>query len=239
MKREVDFANIKADETVLEIGGGTGILTRELASRARKVYTIECDKGLVRHLKNEMPGNVEVIEGDCLKVDWPSFDKFVSNIPYNISSPLTFKVLEHDFKIAAAMYQKECAERMVARPNTSSYSRLTVNVYYRARAEIMMKVSRGHFYPQPNVDSALVVLYKKKAFEVADENLFLNMVASLFNHRRKKIRTSLILDWKRFAASKPDMQSSIEQLPYLDMRPEQLTPEQLGELADFLSERLD
>ena len=108
--REINIANISKNDTVLEIGPGKGILTTRLAEKAKKVIAIEIDKYLVNLLLKKVPENVEIILGDALKIDFhelPKVDKIVSNIPYQISSPLTFKLLNYNFRLAVLMYQKE------------------------------------------------------------------------------------------------------------------------------------
>ena len=135
---------------------------------------------------------MELIEGDALDVEWPTFDRFISNIPYSISSPLIFKLLDQDFKMAVIMVQKEFADRMVAKADTDDYSRLSVSVYYRAKAEMMEKVGRNRFWPEPEVDSAVVRLTPRPPpFIVRNERMFHRMVELFFQQRRKKISTIL------------------------------------------------
>ena len=143
---------------MLEVGPGLGVLTRRLAESAGRVIAIEMDRRLADHLRPSLPGNVELIVGDALTVPFPPFDRMVSNLPYSISSPIIFKLLEHEFQKAVVMLQKEFADRLVARPDTDDYSRLTVNVYYRAECRILEKVPRSRFWPPPKVDSAVVEL---------------------------------------------------------------------------------
>ncbi|MGD0818258.1 MAG: rRNA adenine N-6-methyltransferase family protein, partial [Methanomassiliicoccales archaeon] len=158
--------------------------------------------------------------------EWPTFDRFISNIPYSISSPLIFKLLDQDFKMAVIMVQKEFADRMVAKADTDDYSRLSVSVYYRAKAEMMEKVGRTRFWPEPEVDSAVIRLTPRPPpFQVKDERLFHKLVEVCFLQRRKKIST--ILKAKRMV--KPE---DIDRIPYRDERVEAITPEQIGELAD-------
>ena len=133
--RHVEYAEVSCNDTILEVGPGLGILTTRLAEQAKKVIAIEADAKLAAYLRDVLPDNVELIEGDALKVPFPPFDKFVSNIPYSISSPLIFKLLEHDFQRAAVMLQKEFADRMVARPNTDDYS-ASQSAYPRAECRI-------------------------------------------------------------------------------------------------------
>ena len=105
----INFGNITKDDVVLEIGTGIGTLTIELAKRAGKVIAIEQDKKiyeiLAQRLKDEKIDNVELINDDALKVEFPEFNKIISNLPYQISSPITFKFLEYDFDCAILMYQ--------------------------------------------------------------------------------------------------------------------------------------
>jgi len=100
--REISYANITKEDTVLEIGPGKGVLTFLLAESAKKVIAIEKDKRLYDYLKPQLPKNVQLINNDALKIDFhtiPVFNKIVSNLPFHISSPITFKFLEYDFKI--------------------------------------------------------------------------------------------------------------------------------------------
>jgi 16S rRNA (adenine1518-N6/adenine1519-N6)-dimethyltransferase len=224
--REVDYLQISPGDTVLEVGPGLGVLTSRLVPRAGRVIAIELDHGLASHVRTEFGGQVELIEGDALDAAWPPFDRFISNIPYSISSPLIFKLLDQDFRSAVIMVQKEFADRMVAKADTDDYSRLSVSVYYRAKAEMLEKVGRTRFWPEPEVDSAVVRLTPRPPpFPVKDERLFHRLVEVLFSQRRKKIST--ILRAKGFV--RPDQ---MEAVPYRDDRVEAISPEQIGELCD-------
>ncbi len=151
-ERQIRYADLTEDDVVLEIGAGSGFLTRRIARHAG-VVAIEFDDRFIERLK-KIP-NVEVIHGDALHVDLGElgFNKVISNIPYHISSQITFKLLERIFDVGILMYQKEFAQRMVAPPHTGDYSRLTVMTYYRAECEILEHVPRTCFRPVPKVDS--------------------------------------------------------------------------------------
>ena len=114
-QREVQAANIREGDTVLEVGPGLGVLTKYLSQTAARVVTIETEPALCHYLKETLP-EVEVIQGDALEVDFPRFDRFVSNLPYCISSPLIFKLLDHRFDAAVFMVQREFAGRIDAAP---------------------------------------------------------------------------------------------------------------------------
>ena len=228
--REIQYAGIDENDVVLEIGPGMGILTTLLAEKAKKVIAVEIDGELVDKLKKFLPENVLLVHEDAVKVDFevlPSFNKIVSNLPFHISSPITFKFLQYDFSSAVLIYQKEFADRMVAKTGDKHYSRLSVGVYYKADCEILETIPKGCFFPQPQVDSCMVRLTPRKspAFPVLDEKFFFDLTRELFNHRRKKIKNTL-----------GELYSDVkfEDLPYLDRRVEELTPEQIGELSDFL-----
>lgn len=227
-RREVAYANLSKNDVVLEIGPGKGIITCLLAENAELIIAIEIDKHLVDQLRSIIPENVTLICDDALSVDFstlPRFTKIVSNLPFEISSPLIFKFLKSTFSVAILIYQKDFAERLVACPGTKEYSRLTVGVSYRAQCRILEIVPRNCFSPQPKVDSAIVELipYEKPRFTVKNEEFFFELTKQLFNHRRKKIRSTIKM-----------MYGTFEQLPYLDKRVEELTPEQIGELSDLL-----
>ena len=153
--REIAYASIRSDDIVLEIGPGKGVLTRLLAQKAKQVIAIEIDNDLLQKLKSSLPDNVRLIHGDALKVDFnslPSFDKIVANLPFQISSPVTFKFLQHKFSKAILIYQKDFADRMVALPGSKDYSRLSVGVYYKAYCKILEIVPNTCFFPQPKID---------------------------------------------------------------------------------------
>jgi 16S rRNA (adenine1518-N6/adenine1519-N6)-dimethyltransferase len=227
-RREVEYAKLTNDDVVLEIGPGQGVITRLLAQKAKQVIAIEIDQRLVNKLKTTLPENVTLISGDALSVDFqtlPRFTKIVSNLPFEISSPITFKFLESSFSRAILIYQKDFAERLVAIPGKKEYSRLTVGISYKAQCRILQDVPRTSFSPTPKVDSSIVELIprKKPLFIVEDERFFFELTKQLFNHRRKKIRYTI-----------KALYGDIEQLPYLDQRVEALTPKQIGELSNVL-----
>ncbi|MBI4167570.1 MAG: ribosomal RNA small subunit methyltransferase A [Candidatus Aenigmarchaeota archaeon] len=209
---EVSFANLCREDIVLDIGAGFGFLTEKLSEKARKVVAVELDKRLASYLKTrfEKSVNIEIVQGDILdlvqKID---FDKVVANIPYEISSQITFALLEKNFKLAIVCYQKEFAERMVAKPGTKEYSRLSVMTNYFADAEIMMAVSKESFYPQPKVDSAIVSLKprKEKPYNLNDEQFFFKIVALLFQHKKQTVRNALVHSSKILKLNKKELRS--------------------------------
>jgi len=234
--RQIQYASLGKEDTVLEIGPGLGVLTSLLLKKAGKVIAIEKDTRLCHFLRDNLRG-LELINADALKIDLPRFDKIVSNLPYQISSPITFKLLDSDFQTGILMYQKEFAERLVAEKGMEGYSRLSVKVYYKAKSEILEVVPRKAFYPEPEVDSAIVRIEgRKPPFKVREEAFFFKVVDAIFSHRRKKIWNSLLLNWKDFAESKEEMKVLLQKLPYLEARPEDLSPEEIGILSDSLYE---
>lgn len=226
--REVAYANLTKQDVVLEIGPGKGILTHLLAHQAKQVIAIEIDRRLVAQLKKTLPENVLLLCEDALAVDFssvPRFTKIVSNLPFEISSPIMFKFLQSEFIRAILIFQKDFADRLVAVPNTKQYSRLTVGVSYKAQCRILEEIPRSCFSPPPLIDASVVQLipYKKPRFHVEDEQFFLELTKQLFSHRRKKIRSTIKQHY-----------GDIKNLPYLEKRVEQLTPEQIAEVSNIL-----
>ena len=159
----VDRAGVKPTDVVLEIGPGTGNLTLQLLARAKKVVAVEVDPRMVLELKRRVAGTphaaaLQLIQGDVMRVDLPYFDVCVANIPYQISSPLTLKLLAYPlpWRAAVIMYQHEFAMRLAARPGDSMYCRLAVNAQLLARVTHLLKVGRNNFRPPPKVDSSVV-----------------------------------------------------------------------------------
>lgn len=193
-----EYAQLSKDDAVLEIGAGDGRLTVLLAEKSGKVIAVEKDGNLVELLKKTIDEkkifNVEIIHGDAMKMDFPRFSKVVSNLPYQISSPITFKLFglmdKYKWSVAILTYQKEFAQRFFAKPCEKNYSRLTAAVNYYCSAEKLENVSKGKFRPQPKVDSMMVkIVPKEQPFE-ADE-IFWSAVAKLFQHKKKVVRAAL------------------------------------------------
>lgn len=237
VRRAVGFADLTPKDTVLEIGPGLGNLTEELLRTGAKVRAVEQDPAFVSFLERRFGGRIEIVRADAVKAFLPQFNKVVSNLPYQISSPITFKLLDLGFEVAVLMLQREFAERMVALPGTSDYGRLTVGVHYRADCRIMLNVPRSSFWPQPQVDSCIVMLTPRPPpFKVADEKVFHDVTKAIFSHRRKKIMNSLLVDPAVSSLMTEKVRESIDSLPYSSQRAEELTPEKIGELANALLE---
>lgn len=159
----VDKADIKPSDTVLEVGPGTGNLTVRILEQAKKVIAVEMDPRMAAELTKRVQGKpiekkLEIIMGDCIKMDLPYFDVCISNTPYQISSPLVFKLLNlpRPPRVSILMFQREFALRLLARPGDSLYCRLSANVQMWANVTHVMKVGRGNFRPPPNVESSVV-----------------------------------------------------------------------------------
>lgn len=159
----VEKANLRPSDVVLEIGPGTGNLTMKLLAACKKVVAIEVDPRMAAALQKrvastEYARKLQVLVGDCLKVDFPYFDVCVANTPYQVSSPLVFKLLAHrpTFREAVLMFQREFALRLVARPGDPLYCRLSANCQLLSTVTHIMKVGKNNFRPPPKVESSVV-----------------------------------------------------------------------------------
>ena len=190
LRREVDLAELARSDVVLEIGAGNGSLTRMIAERAKKVIAVEKDPRLAAFLSRNCPGNVDLLEGDALDLDFPSFNKAMGNPPYSISSPLIFKLLDYEFELGVFTFQYEFAQRMVAKPGTDDYSRLSVMLALTTRKiSLEMIVPRRAFSPAPEVDSAIVVLVPKNA--PRPDAVSAEIIRMLFCHKRKTLANAI------------------------------------------------
>ncbi|RLM57395.1 16S ribosomal RNA methyltransferase A [Halobellus sp. Atlit-31R] len=186
-----------ADTThVLEIGGGTGALTDRLLRIAERVTVVERDPALAAFLREEFAaavaaGRLEILEGDALAVDLPDFTACVANLPYGISSEITFRLLPTQRPLVL-MFQREFAERMAAEAGTDAYGRLSVSAQHYADVEVVEIVPPAAFDPAPAVESAVVRLRPSEpAYDVDDEAFFFDFVKALFTQRRKTIRNGI------------------------------------------------
>ena len=231
----VSYASISGEETVLEVGAGLGFLTERLADEAGLVIAVEIDGRLVRALRRRLSGygNVRVLHGDIMKVDLPGFDKVVSTPPYSISSPLLFWLLERKFSGAVMTFQEEFARRLTAPVGSRDYGRLTVMVYYRADVEALDLIPKESFWPQPKVDSLMVRLRPREPpFRVLDEGVFFDVVRAIFSQRNKKLRNAVMPFLGRFKLSGGEATRIADSLPFHDRRPRELSPEEIGLVAN-------
>jgi 16S rRNA (adenine1518-N6/adenine1519-N6)-dimethyltransferase len=231
IERIVSYADITPNETILEIGGGTGNLTRKLAQLCYRLVVVEADRQLALKLSS-IPG-IDVLHGDALRVEFPPFDKTVSNLPYQISSEVTFKLLKHPFTCGVLMYQKEFAERMVAAPGTKDYSRLTVCLSYKSKVKVLARVPNTAFNPRPAVDSVIVRLVPTKPrFNVLNDVFFHRFVRALFTQRRKTLKAALIVTAQLLNVQAMDQ--LIAKIPQhcLARRPYELSPEEIANLSN-------
>jgi 16S rRNA (adenine1518-N6/adenine1519-N6)-dimethyltransferase len=202
----VTAANITRTDSVLEIGGGLGILTEAIAQKAGQVHVIEISPSLVRALHDLLGAcdNINIIEGDALTLALPEVTKIVSNLPYSISSEITFRLLrELKFEQAVLMYQKEFAERLYAESGTQNYSRLTINIKYLAEVNHIMDVPAGQFYPVPAVDSVVVrIKHRTHGTRAKSDYIFHWMVTGLYSYPNKNLRKALGIWFRNLGGDK-------------------------------------
>jgi len=237
LKRIVEAAELSSENTVVEIGPGPGSLTKILADTVERVIAIEVDRELCEKLKEEFDeyGNVELVCGDALRYRYDKLSAFkvVANIPYYITTPLIFRLIEQggNLKSMTLTVQKEVAERIAAKPDTRDYGVLSIMVQYRAIPSLKFIIPKGAFRPVPKVDSAVIHLVMRElpAVHVKDEKLFSRLVRGAFSQRRKTLSNSL-------KSVSPDIKDKIIQAGIDPMRrPGTLSIEEFARLADVLS----
>ena len=237
LERLVSHASLTKDDVVLEVGAGFGFLTEMISDKCKKVIAVEVDAQLVNFLRKHLHPlqNVDLIEGDILKVSLPEFNKVVAAPPYSISSPLLFRLLERKFDSAFMLFQKEFAERLAASVGTKDYGRLTVTIYYRADVELLDYVPKSMFYPPPDVDSMMVRLKPRAPpFHVDDEAAFFELVRTLFTQRNKKVRNALIPFLRQRELARKEALELADSLVYSTKRVRELAPEDFAILTNEL-----
>jgi 16S rRNA (adenine1518-N6/adenine1519-N6)-dimethyltransferase len=198
LARIVEAIAPRATDAMVEIGPGTGILTQRLAAVLDHLHVIEIDRELAHALREGFPGGkVTVHEGDALDFDFaalPAPLRVVGNLPYNVSTPILFRIAAVAERIADCtfMLQKEVVDRMVAAPDTEDYGRLSVMLQYRFAMERLLDVPPGAFTPPPKVDSAVVRMTPLPAGRprARDDELFARLVSAAFSQRRKTLRNA-------------------------------------------------
>lgn len=224
IERIAKAVNATEGDDIVEIGPGQAALTRELIAGAGKVRAVEIDRDLAAWLKETFPESLSLIEADALTLDWTQVAKndnlrVVGNLPYNISSPLLFKLLEaaDHVKDQHFMLQKEVVDRMVAQHGSKTYGRLSVMLQWRYRMQKLFDVPPGAFNPPPKVMSSVVRMIPKAKEEVpsVDFELFSSVVANAFSQRRKTVRNALsaLLSAEEIAACDVDPGARAEALP--------------------------
>ena len=226
-------AEIDKDDEILEIGAGAGSLTRVLSEHAKKVVSFEIDRDLQKELLSLNLKNTEFVFGDFMNVKMQDveekFDKpykVVANLPYYITTPIIFKLLEEGQKVQSLtiMVQKEVAERVCAKFGGKDYGILTVMVNFYGTPKITRIIGRQMFYPQPNVDSALLhIKIDRNKFGDIDRQKFLEFIKTCFSMRRKTILNNLSLRY-----GKNELKSVFDE-ETLKKRPEQFS------LQEFVS----
>ena len=197
--RIIEASGIGPDDTVVEIGPGPGRLTLMLSKIAKRVIAIELDSDLYRKLQDELTGreNVELVLGDALKYRYDDLGPFkvVANIPYYITTPIIFSLIEARSNLVSMTLtiQKEVAQRIVASPGPKDYGVLSLAVQYHADPEIKFIIPAGAFRPVPKVDSAVIKMHIRKTPKVvvADEVLLFKIIRAGFSQRRKTLSNAL------------------------------------------------
>jgi 16S rRNA (adenine1518-N6/adenine1519-N6)-dimethyltransferase len=227
---------------VLEVGGGTGALTDRLLATCERVTVIERDPDLAAFLREEFAaaiddGRLTVIEGDALDVDLPPVTASVSNLPYGVSSEITFRLLPLGIP-TVLMFQREFAERMAAEPGTSEYGRLSVSAQHYADVAVVEPVPPTAFSPPPAVDSAVVrTTPADPAYEVDDADFFLRFVKAVFTQRRKTLRNAIRNTAHISGLADPEAVVDAADEALMSRRAGEVAPADFASLASLAAER--
>jgi 16S rRNA (adenine1518-N6/adenine1519-N6)-dimethyltransferase len=245
-RKIVEALDCSESDTVLEIGPGRGALTRHMVGRAGHLVLVEVDDGLAEALREEWGGrpDVDVLHQDFLKLDWsavvpdPTDLLVVGNIPYNITAPIIFKLLERPRpREIILMVQREVADRLTAEPGTREYGALTVGVRSVASVEPVLRVPRGAFRPVPGVDSTVVrITPLAPPLLSADEERSLRVLTrASFEWRRKQLQ-KILRDHEALRVS-PDRLDDLSRETGWDLtrRPETLSPDDFVLLSEYIT----
>ena len=238
-KKIVESLEVTEEDAVIEVGPGPGALSAFIHDKTPAYYmAIEIDTRWADQLRARYDEKIEIVSEDFLKFDlsciyqkYPSV-KVIGNIPYNITSPILFKLLDAHMHIRSSviMMQKEVAQRIVAQPNCKAYGILSVLMQTFATPRLLFDVNRKNFMPVPRVDSSIIRFdYIAQVAELIDPQLFRKVVRSAFNQRRKMLRNSLS---RIFDRSIVYSVSSVD----IERRPDNLTRDEFKILANELSE---
>jgi 16S rRNA (adenine1518-N6/adenine1519-N6)-dimethyltransferase len=233
LKRIVDAVAPSGSDIIVEIGPGEGALTRPLLERIGHLTAIEIDRDLAARLSQEFPADkLSVVIADALDHDFSAFPpglRIVGNLPYNISTPILFHLSRYAERVRDMhfMLQLEVVERMVAKPSTQEYGRLSVMLQTRFDMQKLFKVAPGAFRPPPKVDSAVVRLIPLKEKMRCDPEVLEKIVRGAFSARRKTLRNALPLE--------PGDYEELGIEPKL--RPENLSPGDYVRIAQRVSAR--
>ena len=199
----VESADVNENDIVIEIGPGLGNLTHYILETGAKVIAFEIDNDMIDILNDRFNStNLEIVNQDILKVDLQEYIKennvkIIANLPYYITTPIIFKLLEYRKNIQSItiMIQKEVAERLIATPHSKDYGVLTINTNYIADVDKLFNVPNTSFIPAPNVTSAVVRItpnkQKEDSFCIKDDEIFKDLVKKSFSARRKKLSNSM------------------------------------------------
>lgn len=223
---------------VLELGPGLGILTIELCKTAKRVIAIEKDDRLFELLKDQLKSKkLRLINADFFDVDPKTLGKIdilVANIPYALSSKTIYWLSKNNIP-ALICVQKEFAQHMLAKPGTRDYSRLSVVSSLKFKSHRVKDISRGNFYPVPNVDSCILYLVPKP--NKLDDRL-IETISLIMNHKKKRLKNALVDSAKGFGITKDHAKTLSESLDG-DARPFQLDPDKILEIAKHINSILD
>jgi 16S rRNA (adenine1518-N6/adenine1519-N6)-dimethyltransferase len=231
----IEAISPQPDDLMVEIGPGLGALTQPLLTKLSHLHVVEIDRDIIQWMQNFYPTDkISIHNSDVLKFDFTQIGqliRIVGNLPYNISSPILFRLLENTNQIIDMhfMLQKEVVERMVALPSMPEYGRLSVMLQYRLKMEYLITVPPEAFEPAPKVESAFVrcIPHQALPYQAKDEALFAKVVLAAFGQRRKTLRNTLkgLLDDEGFSKLNIDSQ----------LRAENLSVSQFVAIANFLA----
>lgn len=218
IEKIVKEARLQENETVLEIGAGTGFLTRELQKHC-KVIAIESDETLFGLLENELEKkNLELVHADFLQHKLPEFTKIVSLPPYNISKKIMNRLFRLKFDSALLVFQKEFVQKLTALPGFWEYNAMSVLTQYYFEPSIVCRVSKNSFYPKPKPESVLLKLKSGKRFgEAKNEGYFQQFVKNVFRFGNKNLRKALLLSQPFLTEIIPDKKSFEKNIEALEL----------------------
>lgn len=193
IEKMIELAELNDKDIVLEIGAGTGFVTRELLKKAKKVIAIEFDEALIPILEKLPQAKLEIINENFLTLSLPKFNKIVCSPPYGNSAEIMEKILFSEFETAVVLFQKEFIEKLLAFPGFAEFNDLSVLTQYFCEAKSVLTVSPASFFPTPNAFSSILVLKRKKVFGTAkNEKLFYFFLKTIFRYKNKNLENALI-----------------------------------------------